>query len=1039
MMRAGVFENLVKILRRGLFRLTGRKYGIHHEFMRLVDRFLPLAVLPLLPAVISAKPILPASYDLRNIDGHSYIGPVHNQGGIGSCYAFAACAEAEAAYNRAHGLYDGNCADFSESFLVWSMDPYYEGLNGPYGSACYFDELQALVDFGVPSEADFPYTQTAPADGNDHMNDPRVKFASWHYLPAYDVETMKRAMLLAGAVDAGVKLDDESVFCSNDYKGEVFTNDQTTLTSVLPAESEMDHAVALVGWDSATNSWLLRNSWSTEWGDDGYGRIGYYSMRATTCASYLLYDDWTGEDFADVNAEGNTVTAESVSEDGTTHAYGYYRWGGANASLLNNGVYVAQAEAPAGENAFAYGTFLWGGANAALGNTDIILSRAESSGTNLATAYGACLQGGSFLNRGGIIALSSNDDGGRASAYGVAFYGYDYDAFFQNDGTIMAQTQGPDGWATGAYLTFAGNAVNNGLIFAQGQKKACGITAIQSHVVENRGEIDAISSDGDSYGVFIEYSGRFVNAEGAFVGAGATNGVATGIYADHCNVINDGTIFGDKSVIMDGRISGKGVFDSNLECDGVVLSPGAGGRDVQTLWVSGDFKSTGDFEMRLDVDAGANDVLRVGGRATIEGNASLVLYLDGYVASGKRRFIASNGASGAFSNLFPPALYSGSVSAGDDGFTLDLVRRSYSEFASAGAYVPMTLAMDAARPAAEGPFADLLERIDRAWYSEEVADAVTDLFPAVNSLVRDAALSGTRRTLSLLRGRFADVLDTRGAKWGGGWIQGISSNGLRGADGVLPSYRDRLHGTMAGYDFSGFGRWSFGGAAFSTTQSLEAGTLMGASLRSRGGAFYALRDARTDNRGAWIAASLSAASLRIDETRVVPYAFESFSTRHGGAAFGASASAGWDAPWRGFVLRPFAGLDYAFLREEGYAEASEGGAALSYESCDAQALSCEVGAALATSFRFGDFRISPEVRGYHTSELLDGADDGSAHFAAGDSFAIPGRGGFDDGWTGEATLRLVYAERITLGATLAKENRRDGSAESAAFWVRAVY
>jgi uncharacterized protein with beta-barrel porin domain len=188
-----------------------------------------------------------------------------------------------------------------------------------------------------------------------------------------------------------------------------------------------------------------------------------------------------------------------------------------------------------------------------------------------------------------------------------------------------------------------------------------------------------------------------------------------------------------------------------------------------------------------------------------------------------------------------------------------------------------------------------------------------------------------------------------------------------------------------------------------------------------------------------MAASVSAASLRIDETRVVPYAFESYSSRHGGAAFGASASAGWDEPWRGFVLRPFAGLDYVFLREEGYAEAKEGEAALAYEQCDAQALSCEVGAALATSWRFGDFRLSPEVRGYHTSELLDGANDGKARFAAGDSFAIPGRGGFDDGWTGEATLRLVYAERITLGATLAKENRKDGSAESAAFWVRAVY
>jgi hypothetical protein len=1006
--------------------------------MSLFVRFLPLAILPLLTATLSAKPMLPASYDLRNIDGHSYIGPVHNQGNSGTCYAFGACGVAEAAYNRAHGLYDDACADFSESFIAYSMDPYYEGIQGVNGSINFFDELQALVDYGVCSEADFPYADTLPADGNLHMDAPRVKFSSWHYLPAYDVETMKRAMLLAGALDVGIAVDGESVFYSNAYKGEVFTNDRSAMTGILATESDLNHAVALVGWDGATHSWILRNSWSTKWGDAGYGKIGYYTMRATTCATYLLYDDWSGEDFADVNDADSVVKASSVSEDGTTHAYGYYRWGGNNASLVNNGSYYAEVHAPEGENAFTYGTFLWGGAKASLTNTGTLVSMAESSGATLATAYGACLQGGSFLNTGDILALPYSDSG-RASAYGVAFYGYDDSATFQNDGNILAETEGADGWATGAHLSFAGSAINNKLIFALGQKKACGISAIQCGIVENRGEIDASSPDGDAYGVFIEYSGRFVNAEGAFVGAGAPSGTAFGIYANHCNVVNDGTIFGSKSVVMNGSISGKGVFDSDLECTDVRLSPGARSGDVQTLTVSGDFKSTGKFEMRLDVNAEANDVLLVGGSATIEGDASLVMYLDGYVASGERRFIVSDGASGALTILRMPILYSGIVSAGNDGFTLDLTRKSYSEFAADKAYVPMTRAMDAARPLAEGSFADLLMWIDNSRYSEDVADAISDLYPAVNSLARDAALSGARQTLSLLRGRFTDVLDTKGVKWGGGWIQGVSSNGTRGADGVLPSYKDRLHGTMAGYDFSGFGRWSFGGAAFATTQSLEAGPLMGASLRSRGGALYALRDFRKDGRGAWIAASLSAASLRIDEQRDVPYAFESFSTRHGGAAFGASASAGWDAPWRGFTFRPFAGLDYAFLREKGYAENGNSGAELSYESCDAQALSCEVGAAVTTSLHWGEFRISPEIRGYRTSELLDGKDDGRARFAAGDSFAVPGRGGYDDGWTGEATLRLVYAERLTLGATIAKENRRDGSAESAAFWVRAVY
>ena len=64
---------------------------------------------------------LPSSFDWRNYNGHSYIGPIRNQGNCGSCYAFGACAAAEGVYNVAFGLYDSSCVDFSESFIIWCL------------------------------------------------------------------------------------------------------------------------------------------------------------------------------------------------------------------------------------------------------------------------------------------------------------------------------------------------------------------------------------------------------------------------------------------------------------------------------------------------------------------------------------------------------------------------------------------------------------------------------------------------------------------------------------------------------------------------------------------------------------------------------------------------------------------------------------------------------------------------------------------------------------------------------------------------------
>jgi len=39
--------------------------------------------------------------------------------------------------------------------------------------------------------------------------------------------------------------------------------------------TNINHDVALVGWDDVKGAWIMRNSWGTSWANQGYGWIKY--------------------------------------------------------------------------------------------------------------------------------------------------------------------------------------------------------------------------------------------------------------------------------------------------------------------------------------------------------------------------------------------------------------------------------------------------------------------------------------------------------------------------------------------------------------------------------------------------------------------------------------------------------------------------------------------------------------------------------------------------------------------------------------------
>jgi C1A family cysteine protease len=254
---------------------------------------------------------LPVAFDWRSYNGHSYIGPVRNQGNCGSCYAFGASAAAEGTYNFANGLYDAACADFSESFIIWClsrMTPYSSHFFGCNGADYDYMELEALVQEGTINDSYFPYTITDPGTCT-HYGDPRTKFAAWHRIPCSDIAAIKTAIMTYGVVDVAVFAS--SAFQS--YSGGIYQDTNTACSGTPCDYTSTNHAVALVGWDDADGVWILRNSWGASWGESGYMRIKYTSAVVACEATYLVY----------TVVPGVTVTAPSSAsswEVGTTQA-----------------------------------------------------------------------------------------------------------------------------------------------------------------------------------------------------------------------------------------------------------------------------------------------------------------------------------------------------------------------------------------------------------------------------------------------------------------------------------------------------------------------------------------------------------------------------------------------------------------------------------------------------------------------------------------------------------------------------------------------
>lgn len=243
------------------------------------------------------------------VDLRKFFGPVRNQSKLGACTSFAAAAMYEAMMNKA-GVTDSE--GMSPAFLYY----YSNVITGrPSGGSNFHEQLAVLGSRGICREEQYAYdamlsgdspSEQAQTDASQH----RVIEA--RQIPLANIsnksETLKRNhQLLTAALSEGYPVGVSLKVYDNLGRSGAFILHPSETPD---AKEDGMHAMVIVGYSEENNFYIVRNSWGTEFGDDGYCYIPTAYMDDPDYLDFACIITETTESGAGGNADVPSVVAD---------------------------------------------------------------------------------------------------------------------------------------------------------------------------------------------------------------------------------------------------------------------------------------------------------------------------------------------------------------------------------------------------------------------------------------------------------------------------------------------------------------------------------------------------------------------------------------------------------------------------------------------------------------------------------------------------------------------------------------------------------